>query len=86
MVASTVSKLSTLLDSPMSDEQAQRLGYETILPLRESHGPTLFCFHPASGFAWQFSVLARYLSPRWSIGIQSPRPDGRCSSAPIWMA
>ena len=77
MVASTVSKLSALLDSQMSDEQAQRLGYETLLPLRESDGPTLFCFHPASGFAWQFSVLARYLSPRWSIvGIQSPRPDG----------
>ncbi len=77
MVASTVSKLSGLLDSQMSDEQAQRLGYETVLPLRESNGPTLFCFHPASGFAWQFSVLARYLSPRWSIvGIQSPRPEG----------
>ena len=77
MVASTVSKLSALLDSQMSDEQAQRLGYETLLPLRESDGPTLFCFHPASGFAWQFSVLARYLSPRWSImGIQSPRPEG----------
>lgn len=77
MVASTVNQLSTLLDSSMSDEQAQRLGYETILPLRQSTGPTLFCFHPASGFAWQFSVLARYLSPRWSItGIQSPRPDG----------
>lgn len=77
MVASTVSRLSALLDSPISDEQAQRLGYETLLPLRESDGPTLFCFHPASGFAWQFSVLARYLSPRWSItGIQSPRPEG----------
>nr|HAS1763290.1 non-ribosomal peptide synthetase [Enterobacter asburiae] len=77
MVASSVSKLSALLDSQMNDEQAQRLGYETLLPLRESDGPTLFCFHPASGFAWQFSVLARYLSPRWSIvGIQSPRPDG----------
>ncbi len=77
MVASTVSKLSVLLDSQMSDEQAQRMGYETLLPLRESDGPTLFCFHPASGFAWQFSVLARYLSPRWSVtGIQSPRPDG----------
>ncbi|WP_312766808.1 enterobactin non-ribosomal peptide synthetase EntF [Enterobacter soli] len=77
MVASTVSKLSSLLDSQMSDEQVQRLGYETLLPLRESQGPTLFCFHPASGFAWQFSVLARYLSPRWSItGIQSPRPNG----------
>lgn len=75
MVASTVGKLSALLASDISDEQAQRLGYETILPLRESHGPTLFCFHPASGFAWQFSVLARYLSPRWSIMcVQSPRP------------
>lgn len=75
MVASTVGKLSALLASDISDEQAQRLGYETILPLRESHGPTLFCFHPASGFAWQFSVLARYLDPHWSIvGIQSPRP------------
>ncbi|ABP59800.1 enterobactin non-ribosomal peptide synthetase EntF [Enterobacter sp. 638] len=77
MVASTVNQLSTLLASQISDEQAQRLGFETILPLRQSDGPTLFCFHPASGFAWQFSVLARYLSPRWSItGIQSPRPEG----------
>lgn len=77
MVASTVNQLSTLLASQISDEQAQRLGFETILPLRQSDGPTLFCFHPASGFAWQFSVLARYLNPRWSItGIQSPRQEG----------
>ena len=76
MVASTVEQLSALLESN-DDEQSQRLGFETLLPLRESHGPTLFCFHPASGFAWQFSVLSRYLSPQWSImGIQSPRPDG----------
>ena len=61
MVASTVSKLSALLDLKMNDEQAQRLGYEAVLPLRESDGPTLFCFHPASGFAWQFSVLARQI-------------------------
>ncbi|PJR55931.1 non-ribosomal peptide synthetase [Klebsiella sp. G-Nf4] len=77
MVASTVGKLSALLAADLSDEQARRLGLDTLLPLRESDGPTLFCFHPASGFAWQFSVLARYLSPRWSItGIQSPRPQG----------
>ncbi|HFQ2064854.1 TPA: enterobactin non-ribosomal peptide synthetase EntF [Klebsiella quasipneumoniae] len=82
MVASTVGKLSALLAADLSDEQAQRLGLDTLLPLRESDGPTLFCFHPASGFAWQFSVLARYLSPRWSItGIQSPRPQGRMASA-----
>lgn len=82
MVASTVGKLSALLAADLSDEQAQRLGLDTLLPLRESDGPTLFCFHPASGFAWQFSVLARYLSPRWSItGIQSPRPQGPMACA-----
>ncbi|TXA56542.1 enterobactin non-ribosomal peptide synthetase EntF [Klebsiella pneumoniae] len=82
MVASTVGKLSALLAADLSDGQAQRLGLDTLLPLRESDGPTLFCFHPASGFAWQFSVLARYLSPRWSItGIQSPRPQGPMASA-----
>ena len=82
MVASTVGKLSALLAADLSDEQARRLGLDTLLPLRESDGPTLFCFHPASGFAWQFSVLGRYLSPRWSItGIQSPRPQGPMASA-----
>ena len=81
MVSSTVGQLSALLDSS-DDEQAQRLGYEPLLPLRTGDGPTLFCFHPASGFAWQFSVLSRYLSPRWSItGIQSPRPEGPMQSA-----
>ncbi|MGL4724764.1 MAG: enterobactin non-ribosomal peptide synthetase EntF [Scandinavium sp.] len=80
MVASTVGKLSKLLESA-NDEQSQRLGYEAILPLREGTGPTLWCFHPASGFAWQFSVLARWLTPRWSItGIQSPRPEGPMAS------
>ena len=81
MVSSTVGQLSTLLDSS-DDDQAQRLGYEPLLPLRTGDGPTLFCFHPASGFAWQFSVLSRYLSPRWSItGIQSPRPEGPMQTA-----
>lgn len=81
MVASTVEQLSALLEST-DDEQSQRLGFEALLPLRESHGPTLFCFHPASGFAWQFSVLSRYLSPQWSIiGIQSPRQDGPMQTA-----
>ncbi|WP_370613875.1 enterobactin non-ribosomal peptide synthetase EntF [Citrobacter portucalensis] len=81
MVASNVEQLSALLEST-DDEQSQHLGFETLLPLRESHGPTLFCFHPASGFAWQFSVLSRYLSPQWSIiGIQSPRPDGPMQTA-----
>lgn len=81
MVSSTVGKLSELLTSD-DGVKTQRLGYETWLPLRRGEGPTLYCFHPASGFAWQFSVLSRYLSPRWSItGIQSPRPDGPLQSA-----
>lgn len=76
MVASTVGKLSALL-AQADDANARLLGYETLLPLREAQGPRLWCFHPASGFAWQFSVLARWLGPRWSItGIQSPRPEG----------
>ncbi len=33
-------------------------------------------------FAWQFSVLSRYLDPQWSIiGIQSPRPNGPMQTA-----
>ncbi|MGK9175811.1 enterobactin non-ribosomal peptide synthetase EntF [Yokenella regensburgei] len=79
MVASTVEKLALLVTQDSVDS---RMGLETLLPLREGSGPTLFCFHPASGFAWQFSVLARYLSPRWSItGIQSPRPEGPMQQA-----
>ncbi|HCS7461060.1 TPA: amino acid adenylation domain-containing protein, partial [Escherichia albertii] len=80
MVASTVAKLATVIDG--EEESAHRLGFETLLPLRESKGATLFCFHPASGFAWQFSVLSRYLDPQWSIiGIQSPRPNGLMQTA-----
>lgn len=74
MVASTVAKLATIIDG--EEDSTRRMGFETILPLREGNGPTLFCFHPASGFAWQFSVLSRYLDPQWSIiGIQLPRPS-----------
>lgn len=47
MVASTVAKLATVIDG--EEDSTQRMGFETILPLREGNGPTLFCFHPASG-------------------------------------
>ncbi len=80
MVASTVAKLATIIDG--EEDSSRRMGFETILPLREGNGPTLFCFHPASGFARQFSVLSRYLDPQWSIiGIQSPRPHGPMQTA-----
>lgn len=82
MVASTVGQLANALASELSEEEAGRAGFEAVLPLRKSDGPTLYCFHPASGFAWQFSVLQRYLDPRWSItGIQSPRPAGPMQQA-----
>ncbi|WP_237930672.1 enterobactin synthase subunit F [Buttiauxella sp. S19-1] len=82
MVASTVGQLAETLAQEQGEEEASRAGFSAVLPLRKSHGPTLYCFHPASGFAWQFSVLQRYLDPRWSItGIQSPRPDGPMQQA-----
>ncbi len=82
MVASTVAQLADLLAEEQSEEEASRAGFDAVLPLRKSDGPTLYCFHPASGFAWQFSVLQRYLDPRWSItGIQSPRPTGPMQQA-----
>lgn len=80
MVASSVEKLAILLNSEQAD--SQRAGFEPVLPLRRGEGPTLFCFHPASGFAWQFSILQRYLNPRWSlIGIQSPDVQGPLSAS-----
>lgn len=82
MVASTVGQLAEALEKEQSEEEAARVGFDAVLPLRKSNGPTLYCFHPASGFAWQFSVLQRYLEPRWSItGIQSPRPAGPMQQA-----
>lgn len=81
MIAPTVEKLAAQVNAGGGEAEA---GFEAVLPLRDGTGPTLYCFHPASGFAWQFSVLQRWLSPRWAItGIQSPRPDGpmqQCAS------
>ncbi|QLK63729.1 amino acid adenylation domain-containing protein (plasmid) [Enterobacteriaceae bacterium Kacie_13] len=77
MVASSVEKLAHLLAENHSQEEADRSGFDALLPLRTGQGPTLFCLHPASGFAWQFSVLPRYLDEHWSVmGIQSPHPEG----------
>ncbi|WP_413721973.1 enterobactin synthase subunit F [Sodalis sp. RH24] len=87
MVASTVARLAALFDDEVDNDPGdaiRRSGLDAVLPLRQGEGPPLFCFHPASGFAWQFSVLRRYIDPRWPlVGIQSPRPDGplqRCGT------
>lgn len=77
MVASRVEQLAELLAEDRTQEEADRCGFDSVLPLRITDGPTLFCLHPASGFSWQFSVLPRYIDQHWSlVGIQSPRPDG----------
>ncbi len=77
MVASTVAKLAETILLMLKKTAPGVWDFETILPLREGDGPTLFCFHPASGFAWQFSVLSRYL--------QSTMVDYRHSvAAPSW--
>jgi enterobactin synthetase component F len=82
MVAASVARLARLLQRQTSEAAARRAGFEAVLPLREGPGPILFCFHPASGFAWQFSVLQRYIDPHWALlGIQSPRPDGPLQTA-----
>lgn len=81
MVNSTVAGLAQAL-TKQHDKSADNAGFETVLPLRTGNGPVLFCIHPASGFAWQFSVLQRYLDPQWSIiGIQSIPPDGPLQQA-----
>lgn len=77
MVASKVEQLAQLLAEERTQEEADQCGFDSVLPLRVTDGPTLFCLHPASGFSWQFSVLPRYIDQHWSlVGIQSPRPDG----------
>ena len=76
MVAPTVERLARALFSEQA-EADRRAGLDTVLRLRPGEGPALVCIHPASGFSWQFSVLTRYLNPRWPvIGVQSPRPHG----------
>ncbi|MFC0225252.1 enterobactin synthase subunit F [Serratia aquatilis] len=77
MVASKVEQLALLLAEDRSQEEADQCGFDNLLPVRVTDGPTLFCLHPASGFSWQFSVLTRYIDQHWSlVGIQSPRPNG----------
>jgi len=77
MVAPTVAKLAKLLRDDASLEAAKQASFSPVLRLREGMGNPLFCIHPASGFAWQYSALLRYLPASLPIiGLQSPRPNG----------
>ncbi|WP_221797924.1 non-ribosomal peptide synthetase [Oceanobacter mangrovi] len=75
----TVASLAEQLNSDVMLNDFGQQGFGEVLPLRKglTQGQQLLCFCPGSGFAWQYSVLSRYLDPNWSItGLQSPRPDG----------
>jgi len=77
MVAPSVARLAMLLRDDASLAAAKKASFSPILRLREGRGMPLICIHPASGFAWQYSALLRYLPvDRPVIGLQSPRPDG----------
>lgn len=81
MEASTVAQLAAVLGD---GQRAAYAGFEETLVLRRAapKAPTLYCFHPASGFSWQFSSLLRHLDPRWGvIGLQSPVPQGVLSTS-----
>ena len=74
METPTVARLAQAL----SVDRNHQAGFDTVLPLRQHAGrATLFCLHPASGFAWQFSIVLRYLDAVWNvIGLQSPSDTG----------
>ena len=61
-----------------------RAGFEAVLPLRRGTGPTLFCFHPASGFAWQFSVLTTEIIAYAIFSIMSRKTFSL--SGPVWLS
>lgn len=82
METSTVAELAATLRLPEQGATPLQAGFEAILPLRQRGSRTVFCVHPASGFAWQFSVLLRYLDNDWDIiGLQSPSETGPMASA-----
>lgn len=90
MINSSVAKLAKVLEQDELRQGQDKLdqmlentsGFDDVIYLREGHGQPLFCFYPGSGFAWQYSVLSRYLkSDRPIIGLQSPRPNGLIASS-----
>jgi thioesterase domain-containing protein len=76
-VAPSVARLAVLLRDDASLAAARLASFGPVLRLREGAGDPLFCIHPASGFAWQYSALLRYLPASLPVvGLQSPRPHG----------
>jgi L-arginine---[L-arginyl-carrier protein] ligase len=83
MTAPTVARLAARLNDDGMRNDFGGDGFEPVIHLRGGSGTPLFCFYPGSGFAWQYSVLARYLADGVPIvGLQSPRPDGLIATSP----
>lgn len=77
MTSPTVKKLAAQLNSDVMLNDFGNDGFDHIIRLRDGEGAPLFCVYPGSGFAWQYSVLSRYLTNNQPIiGLQSPRPNG----------
>ncbi|MGW6732432.1 amino acid adenylation domain-containing protein [Streptomyces sp. NPDC055013] len=78
-------QVGTVMTAPTVAGVAARIGTDArrdalrvLLPLREKGDRApLFCFHPASGFSWQYTGLLRHLDPdRPVYGVQSPGLSG----------
>ncbi|GHF98715.1 hypothetical protein GCM10018791_07040 [Streptomyces zaomyceticus] len=78
-------QVGTVMSAPTVADVAARIGSDSrrdalrvLLPLRERGGRApLFCFHPASGFGWQYTGLLRHLdADRPVYGVQSPGLSG----------
>lgn len=83
MTAPTVARLAARLNEDGMRNDFGNDGFAPVIHLRGGAGTPLFCFYPGSGFAWQYSVLARYLEDGMPIiGLQSPRPDGLIATSP----
>ncbi|SHG09611.1 non-ribosomal peptide synthetase [Vibrio gazogenes] len=77
MVHPTVEKLALLLLDDEARNDPTLAGFGEVLPIRAGNGPALFCINSASGFAWQYTGLLKYLQGNYPIvGLQSPRPSG----------
>ncbi|MGW6945685.1 amino acid adenylation domain-containing protein [Streptomyces xanthophaeus] len=78
-------QVATVMSAPTVADIAARIGSDArrdalrvLMPLRErGSAAPLFCFHPASGFSWQYTGLLRHLgADRPVYGLQSPGLSG----------
>jgi len=82
MITPTIEKLAIQLNLELMNNDFGSDGFDHVLPLRAGNDAPLICIYPGSGFAWQYSVLSRYLDNDMPIiGLQSPRPNGLIASS-----